>query len=332
MIRGIFVGVIFALVVAHPILAAEKTLSPQEQQQLEAATQAQRKEEDLRRELAVAEFTQKMNAANYPALFEQAANEFNVPADVLKGVAFAETRWEHLTWPPGETASPETGMPRPFGIMSLWDNKYFGHSLLEAANLIGRDPEELKQDPLQNMRGGAALLRKLYDQTPRADGSSQAEIESWRYAIRAYSGIPEPDLNARHALDVYTFMNQGYHQFGIEWNARPVDLEPMRQETRQIVAEEQKKREMLMAANPNSRDQAGQASNNAAPAALGKLKTEVSNTTGPKAQPTPAAPEAPASPAMRRSWWPILAVIAILAALFAFFENRTKKPPSNKSK
>ena len=53
MIRGIFVGVIFALVVAHPILAAEKTLSPQEQQQLEVATQAQRKEEDLRRELAV---------------------------------------------------------------------------------------------------------------------------------------------------------------------------------------------------------------------------------------------------------------------------------------
>jgi len=45
-----------------------------------------------------------------------------------------------LTWPPGETESPETGMPRPYGIMSLWDNKYFGRSLIEAAQLIGQDP------------------------------------------------------------------------------------------------------------------------------------------------------------------------------------------------
>src|SRR6266478_5306122 len=91
-----------------------------------------------RRQAAIAEFTRKTKNANYPALFDQSATEFNVPADVLKGIALAETRWEHLTWPPGETASPETGMPRPFGIMSLWDNQYFGHSLLEAAKLIGK--------------------------------------------------------------------------------------------------------------------------------------------------------------------------------------------------
>ena len=67
-------------------------------------------EQDLKREAAIAEFTAKMQAANYPALFDAAAKEFNVPADILKGVAFAETRWEQLTWPAGETASPETGM------------------------------------------------------------------------------------------------------------------------------------------------------------------------------------------------------------------------------
>ena len=183
-----------------------------------------------------------MKDANYPALFDQAAKEFNVPGDVLKAVSFAETRWDHLTWPPGETASPETGMPRPYGIMSLWDNQYFGHSLIEAAKLIGKDPEELKRDPLQNIRGAAALLRTLYDSTPRPDASSEAQIESWRYAIRKYCGIPEPDLNARHALDVYTFMSKGYHDFGIEWEARPVNLEPIREETRRIIEEEQKKR------------------------------------------------------------------------------------------
>ena len=208
-------------------------------------------EEDLRRQAAIADFTRRMKEANYPAMFEQAAREFNVPADILKGVAFAETRWEHLAWPPGETASPETGMPRPYGIMSLWDNKYFGHSLLEAARLIGKDPEELKLDPLQNMRGAAALLRQLYDQNPKPEGSTEAELESWRYAIRKYCGIPEPDLNARHALDVYTFISRGFHEYGIEWEGRPVNLDPIREETRRILQEEDRKRAGAQAANSN---------------------------------------------------------------------------------
>lgn len=198
-------------------------------------------EEDARREAAIAEFTRKMKEANYPALFDKAAQEFNVPADVLKGIAFAETRWEQLTWPPGETASPDTGMPRPYGIMSLWDNPFFGHSLLEAAQLIGEQPETLKTDAFQNIRGAAALLRKLYDETPKPAGTTEADVESWRYAIRKYCGIPEPELNARHALDIYTFMSQGYHQYGIEWNGHPVNLEPIRQETMKIVAEAEAK-------------------------------------------------------------------------------------------
>src|SRR4051812_19678302 len=191
---------------------------------------------DLLRVEAVAEFTARMRAANYPALFEQAAGEFNVPADVLKGVAFAETRWEQLQWPPGETASPETGMPRPYGIMSLWDNDYFGHSLTAAARLIGQDPEALKRDPLQNMRGAAALLRQLYEQTPKPADAPGGGIESWRKAIVKYCGIPEPELSEAHALNVYEFMNAGYHDYGMEWPEHPVWLEPMRQEVAQIKA------------------------------------------------------------------------------------------------
>src|SRR5439155_11412542 len=167
-------------------------------------------------------------------------------------VAFAETRWEHLTWPPGENYSPENGMPRPYGIMSLWSNQFFGLSLNEGAKLIGKDPEELKSDPLQNIRGGAALLRKIYDETPKPEGTTEADIESWRYAIRKYCGIPEPDLNAQHALDIYVFMSRGYHQYGLEWEARPVNLEPIREETRKIVAEETAKREALRGGTTNA--------------------------------------------------------------------------------
>ncbi len=191
--------------------------------------------EDARREQAIADFTQKMKDANYPALFDRAAQEFNVPPDVLKAVSFTETRWDQLEWPPGETASPDNGMPHPYGIMSLWDNQYFGHSLQQAAALIGQDPEVLKTNAFQNMRGGAALLRQIYDQTPKpADAPNENQIESWRKAIVKYSGIPQPELSEQHALRVYENMNEGYHQYGIEWKKHPVTLGPMREDVARI--------------------------------------------------------------------------------------------------
>ena len=221
------------LLSASPLLAAD---SPKTQ-------------EDLERDKAIAEFTAKMKAANYPALFEKAAAEFEVPADILKGVAFTLTRWEHLTWPPGENFAPENGMPRPYGIMSLWSNDFFGMSLIEAARLIGKDPEDLKKDPLDNIRGGAALLKKLYGETNKPAGTADKDIESWRYAMAEYVGIPEPDLKHRFALEVYEHMNKGYHQYGIEWDGQPVNLGPMREDVKKLIAAEDKKREEKLRAS-----------------------------------------------------------------------------------
>jgi hypothetical protein len=280
------------------------------------AADSPKTEEDSRREAAIADFTRKMKEANYPALFEKAAQEFKVPADVLKGVSFAETRWDHLTWPPGETVSPETGMPRPYGIMSLWDNQFFGHSLLEAAKLIGKDPEELKQDPLQNMRGAAALLRKTYDENPKPEATTEADIESWRYAIRKYCGIPEPDLNAQHALNVYVFMSEGYHQFGIEWPARPVNLEPIREETGRIVSEERKTKEARMAANSNSQDE---------PAYQRRIEPSKDKAVAPLGAATAAPSQRESLPAKRNLWWIILALLAITMGGLIVYRNRAGK-------
>ncbi len=280
-------------------------------------------EVDLKREAAITEFTAKMKAANYPALFEQAAKEFNVPADLLKGVAFAETRWEQLTWPPGETTSPDTGMPRPYGIMSLWDNQYFGHSLTEAAALIGKTPDELKQDAFQNIRGGAALLRQLYNANPKPDGTAEANIENWRYAIRKYCGIPEPDLNARHTLDIYVFMSQGYHQYGIEWDARPVNLEPIREETRRIVAEEKAKREALAAATSNAvATPQPQLSASSTMVPEERIIRETNRSATPLA--SLVAPANPAAPQPRNPWWMILAVLAVFTTSFVLKRLRSR--------
>jgi hypothetical protein len=165
--------------------------------------------------------------------FESAAAEFNVPSDVLKGIAFAETRWQHLTWAAGDTANC-MGMPHPYGIMSLWDNDFFGHTLREAAALIGKSPEVLKMDVVENIRGAAALLQRYHAQLPLPDGTSANDIESWRNAIAAYSGIPQPELAQQHALDIYTQMSVGYHQYHISWDARPVNLQPIRDAVAQI--------------------------------------------------------------------------------------------------
>ncbi len=181
------------------------------------------------------------NRSNYNRYFEQAAAEFHVPADVLRGIAFAETRWSQLTWAPGDTASC-MGMPHPYGIMSLWDNDFFGHSLREAATLISKDPQVLRDDAYQNIRGAAALLRKLYDEKPLPEGTTVNDIESWRNAIAAYSSLPQQDYAQQHALDIYSEMSQGYHKYDIEWNARPVNLAPIRAAVEKIKQEEEAKR------------------------------------------------------------------------------------------
>lgn len=171
----------------------------------------------------------------YPALFEAAGREFGVPADILKGIAFAETRWTHLAWAPGDIAACN-GMPRPYGIMSLWDNDHFGRSLHDAAAWLGENESVLKADVRQNIRGAAALLRRLRDARPGPEGTGDGDLESWRDAIAAYCGIPQPELAQQHALDVYAFIHRGYHHHGIEWPGRPVNLDAVRAAVRRVQA------------------------------------------------------------------------------------------------
>ena len=309
-------SLVIALVVL--VFTAAKTSS---------AAEAIPTEEDLKREAAAGESTAKMKAANYPALFEAAAKEFLVPADILKGVAFAETRWEQLTWPQEQITSPEIRIPRPYGIMSLWDNERFGHSLKEAAALIGKTTDELKRDASQNIRGGAALLRQIYDSNPKPEGATSADIESWRYAIRQYCGIPEPDLNARHVLDIYVFINQGYHQDGIEWDGRPVNLEPIREETRRIVADERAKREARMAANSNLMERPVPqmvASTGPVPEAS-RVENPDRRPIPPPAPITAATPEAAER---RKTVWMILLVLAAVAGSSLLRRLRSRPGPS----
>src|SRR5262249_6764123 len=140
--------------------------------------------------------------------------------------------------------------------------------------------------------------------------------------IRKYCGIPEPDLNAQHALDVYVFMSSGYHQYGIEWDARPVNLEPIREETRRIVVEERAKRAALQAGETNL-----QAKLPPQPA------TNLPSSTKPETTPeTPQRimvealpPEFVLKVTVSRTWlWGSLGALALIFAAIVFYLKRRR--------
>jgi hypothetical protein len=95
----------------------------------------------------------------------------------------------------------------------------------------------LKQDPELNIRGAAALLKKLYDENPKPDFAKPQDIESWYNAIIKYCGIPQPYLSHHHALNCYVYMTKGYDQYGMHWTPHPVNLAPMEADVRQLRAE-----------------------------------------------------------------------------------------------
>ena len=161
----------------------------------------------------------------YDKFFDQAGGEFGVPADILRGISFAETRWTHMKWSVEDTFSNCTGMPRVYGVMGLWDNDYFGYTLREAAQLIGKTPEELKESPLQNIRGAAALLKKYYSELPAPVGVEEGSIESWQNAVAKFSGFPQTELAAKRGLEVYSVLSSGYQQDRIAIRKREINLE-----------------------------------------------------------------------------------------------------------
>lgn len=172
-------------------------------------------------------YAQQLSRQEILAAFDAAGDEFGVPPAILKGIAFAETRWEHLVWAKGDTASC-TGLPHAFGIMALRDDSFFGRSLEAGARLIGENPETIRRDPIQNIRAASAYLKKIYTQNPLPAGTSPGSLESWQNAIALFCGIPQPGLAAQHAYDVLARLHEGYNDFGIRLDPVAIDMQSVR--------------------------------------------------------------------------------------------------------
>jgi hypothetical protein len=190
----------------------------------------------------------KMEELN--TFFVAAAQEFQVPVDILKGIAFAETRLQHLVWASGDTASC-TGLPRAYGVMALRDDQFFGRSLQIAATLIGETPDIVRKDPFQNIRGAAAYLKHLYEGERLPDGTVPGAIESWQHTVARYCGMPQPELAAQHAYEVLQRIDKGYHEFGIDLPARNLDMHTVRATARECYALAQQVPNMVGEQAPN---------------------------------------------------------------------------------
>jgi hypothetical protein len=152
--------------------------------------------------------------------FAAAAREFGVPEDILLAVSYNESRWEQHGGKPNTDGG--------YGLMNLTDvpaiapadapgaaadpldqphpNDPTRHTLLTAASLLNMSPDDLKRDPVQNIRGGAALLAQYARDTV---GMVPTNESDWYGAVAKYSGSSEADVALGFANTVFATIRTG---------------------------------------------------------------------------------------------------------------------------
>ena len=142
--------------------------------------------------------------------FTNAAREFHVPERVLLAVSYAQSRWDDHGGMPSTNGAygPMALVWRPAGAVSPRGLAAPGpgtQSLAKAAELTGAAPAELRNDPAENIRGGAALLaywqKRLTGNTPAAEGT-------WYPAVARFSGAANSEA-LTFANSVYRALRSG---------------------------------------------------------------------------------------------------------------------------
>lgn len=125
--------------------------------------------------------------------FNEAAAEFAVPAELLMAIGRAENNWTQIG----------PSIDQGWGIMHLVDNDY--ESTLEvAANLLGLEPQALKDDARQNIRGAAALLAEY-----AGVGRGDFDLADWFVAAARFSALGDAQLEVMQARRYFQVLREG---------------------------------------------------------------------------------------------------------------------------
>lgn len=173
--------------------------------------------------------------------FARAADRYDVPVEVLLGVAYLQSRWDghegapsvsggygplHLTDartaladaagpghhsgpaedPRGDPARPLSvrhGAPAATETADLPERL---RTLPEAARLTGLPARELRERPAANVEGGAALLAAAQR---RAGRPLSADPADWYGAVAGYAGAADTASAAAYADDVFGVLTSG---------------------------------------------------------------------------------------------------------------------------
>ena len=185
--------------------------------------------------------------------FAAAAEEFGIPEPVLLGVSYLKSRWD------SHGGAPSTGAG--FGPLHLTDLRAVagggshhdeggdprGDSARRAlrprtsdalqtvdlaASLTGVDTETLKTDPVQNIRGGAAVLAHYQ----RELGVRTDSPAGWYGAVARYSAAPDSGTAAFFADEVFSTITAGASRITDDGHAVTLTATPVSPRREQLRA------------------------------------------------------------------------------------------------
>lgn len=140
--------------------------------------------------------------------FRAAAREYQVPEGVLKAVGYVETR---LSFTPN-LESGSGGL----GVMQL-ARRGDQDRVTEAMRLTGASEGKLRVDPAANVRGAAAVLRTLFEESQRSQpGLDANQVGDWYVAVSNYPGLESATGAADYAADVFLALEAGFTAGGVE--------------------------------------------------------------------------------------------------------------------
>ncbi|GHO45962.1 N-acetylmuramoyl-L-alanine amidase [Ktedonospora formicarum] len=139
-------------------------------------------------------------SSSLASAFDQAANEFGIPAELLKAICYMEGRLSNH----GGSPSIDQG----YGCMHLVKNKH-ADTLDQASRLLDVSTNQLKSDIATNIRGGAAVLR---DQALQLSTNSTlpASLNNWYNVVAAYSHATTRSTATMYADAAYTILKKGF--------------------------------------------------------------------------------------------------------------------------
>lgn len=136
--------------------------------------------------------------------FSDAAEEYDVPRDLLVAVGYGET---HLDGHDGKP-SQDNG----YGVMHLVSNPE-RDSLARAAKITGESETDLRRDDRANIRGGAAVLRAHADELG-LDAAERDDLRTWYAAVARYGGAENQQLAKFYADSAYEILADGVRTKG----------------------------------------------------------------------------------------------------------------------